>query len=155
MHKDLREFVALLNSIGVKYVIVGGYAVAFHGHPRFTGDIDVFVQRSADNADRLLRVLKEFGFEQLQLKRDDFQAPNAIVQLGVVPHRIDILTGLSGVQFDQVWTTREQSTLDGLAVSYINKQLLLVNKRAAGRPQDIADIAQLDSTSLDENDRHG
>lgn len=114
LQKDLREFVELLNSKGVKYVIVGGYAVAYHGHPRFTGDIDLFVEPSADNAGRILAALRDFGFGDLELSPQDFQCPDSVVQLGMPPNRIDLLTSLSGVSFEKVWQARLAAQLDDL-----------------------------------------
>ena len=143
LQRDLREFVELLNCSEVRYVIVGGYAVAYHGHPRFTGDIDLFVESSADNADRILAALHQFGFGDLELTAQDFQHPDNIVQLGMPPNRIDLLTSLSGVSFEQVWQARLKTELDGLPVCFISKDLLLQNKRASGRAKDLADVVEL------------
>src|ERR1700678_2529267 len=106
LQEDLREFVELLNSHDVDYLIVGGYAVAYHGHPRFTGDIDFFVRPTADNARALLGVLEEFGFAELGLSANDFTSPHQVIQLGLPPNRIDLLTGISGVSFEQAWPGR-------------------------------------------------
>lgn len=141
--KDFREFIALLNSEGVKYVIVGGYAVAFHGHPRFTGDIDFFVDASADNAARLKRVLDRFGFGSVGLTDRDFTARDQVVQLGVAPNRIDLVTGISGVSFEEAWSGRIESTLDGLSVIFINQAALLNNKKASGRDRDRSDVKEM------------
>ena len=140
LSKDLREFIALLNSTSVKYVLVGGHAVAFHGYPRFTGHIDFFVERSADNASKLERILNEFGFAQLGLKAADFLEPDIVVQLGRSPNRIDILTSIDGVEFEQAWNSRVK-TSTGAELFVINKELLLQNKRVAGRAQDLADMS--------------
>ena len=142
LSKDLREFIALLNSTSVKYVLVGGHAVAFHGYPRFTGDINFFVERSSENAAKLEAVLNDFGFGQLGLKAADFLQPGIIVQLGRPPNRIDILTSIDGVEFAEAWNSRIK-TSTGLELFIINKELLLRNKRVAGRPQDLADIDRL------------
>jgi hypothetical protein len=104
--KDLREFLESLNSNKVEYVIVGGYAQAYHGRPRFTGDIDILVRPSRDNASRLQIALKQFGFEQLGLREDDFLAEGQVVQLGIAPNRIDLLTSLTGCRFEDIWATR-------------------------------------------------
>lgn len=141
--KDFREFIALLNSESVKYLIVGGYAVAYHGYPRFTGDIDFFVEASADNAARLGRALHRFGFAGLGLTERDFTTSDQVVQLGVPPNRIDLVTGLSGVSFEEAWGSRIESTLDGLSVNFISKAVLIKNKTAAGRARDKADIAEI------------
>lgn len=140
----MREFVELLNAKGVKYVVVGGYAVAYHGHPRFTGDIDFYVEPVADNAERILAALSAFGFDALELAVGDFTNPDSVVQLGVPPNRIDLLTSISGVSFERAWEERVRSQLDGVPVSFISKELLLLNKRASGRPKDLADLAELD-----------
>lgn len=144
LNKDLREFIALLNSTGVRFVIVGGHAVAFHGYPRFTGDIDFFVERSPDNACRLEQVLRDFGFGGLGLAAQDFLEPEAVVQLGRPPNRIDILTSIDGVSFDRAWQGRVPAELDALPVCFIGREDLVANKRASARPQDVADISMLE-----------
>ena len=106
LNQDLREFIALLNSTGVKYLIVGGHAVAFHGYPRFTGDMDFFVERSSENAQRIEEVLGQFGFAGLGLTARDFVQPEIVVQLGRPPHRIDLLTSIDGVRFEDAWPRR-------------------------------------------------
>jgi hypothetical protein len=143
LSKDLREFIALLNSTGVNYLIVGGHAVAFHGYPRFTGDIDFFVERSLENAERIERVLGQFGFAGLGLTAQDFVQPEIVVQLGRPPNRIDLLTSIDGVRFEDAWPRRTAGDLDGLSVFFIGKLDLLANKRASGRPQDAADLSHL------------
>ena len=144
LSKDLREFIALLNSTKVKYVVVGGHAVAFHGYPRFTGDMGFFVERSPENAASLVEVLSDFGFGKLGMKAADFLEPEVVVQLGRPPNRIDILTSIDGVEFDEAWNSRITSSA-GLELFFISKELLLCNKRAAGRAQDLADIQHLGS----------
>jgi hypothetical protein len=144
LDKNLREFIALLNSHGVDYLIVGGHAVAFHGHPRFTGDIDFFVALSAANAGKLIEVLDAFGFGNIGLKKEDFLAPDSVVQLGYPPNRIDIVTGIEAVSFREAWDKRAAGELDGLPVHFIDMTMLLKNKRAAGRPKDLADVAALE-----------
>ena len=143
LQKDLREFIELLNSHGVEYLIVGGHAVAFHGYPRFTGDVDFFVQPTADNATRLLRVLAEFGFGNIGLDLETFTAPEKVVQLGRPPNRIDLLTSISGVDFALAWHKRVTAQLDGIPVCFLGRDELLQNKRAAGRAKDIDDLQKL------------
>jgi hypothetical protein len=143
LQQDLREFIGLLNSHGSEYLVVGGHAVAFHGHPRFTGDIDFLVRPSPQNAERLLNVLRDFGFADLALTTADFVRPESVVQLGRPPNRIDLLTSISGVTFDDAWAGRIEGRLDGLPVFFIGWQALLDNKRASGRLKDIADAAKL------------
>lgn len=141
--EDLREFVELLNALNVRYMVVGAFAVAYHGHPRFTGDIDLFVERSRDNAEKILRVIEQFGFGDLNLSADDFLHEDQVIQLGVSPNRIDLLTFLSGINFQEAWTTREQGDIDGLKVPFISKEMLKRNKAASGRTQDLADLEHL------------
>lgn len=143
LHKDLSEFVELLNSHGVEYLVVGAHAVAFYGHPRFTGDIDFWVRPEIENAGRVVEVLRAFGFDQLGLVAHDFVEPGRIVQLGRPPNRIDLLTSISGVDFDSAWRDREEGVLAALPVSFLGWQTLIDNKLASGRPNDLADVAQL------------
>lgn len=143
LQQDLREFIELLNSHGSEYLVVGGHAVAFHGHPRFTGDIDFLVRGSVDNAERILGVLRAFGFGDLALTTADFVKPGSVVQLGRPPNRIDLLTSISGVTFDDAWAGRVAGRLDGVPVFFLGLQALLENKLASGRPKDIADVAKL------------
>jgi hypothetical protein len=138
--KNLREFIESLNSNKVDYVIVGGYAQAFHGRPRFTGDIDVFVRPTRDNAARLRSALTQFGFAQLGLQEEDFLAEGQVIQLGIAPNRIDILTSITGCRFDDVWVTRIPAQLAGVPVNMIAKEQYIRNKRAVGRPQDVVDV---------------
>jgi hypothetical protein len=144
--KDLREFIELLNSNGVRYLIAGGYAVAFHGHPRMTGDIDIFVEMSPENAVKLETVLAVFGFGSLGLSADDFLEPRTIVQLGYPPNRIDVLTSLSGVSFEEAWVRRAGVVDDGLPLVFVGRSDLIANKTATGRPKDLADLDALRKT---------
>ncbi|HET6974897.1 MAG TPA: nucleotidyltransferase [Pyrinomonadaceae bacterium] len=140
LEEDLREFIELLNALDVRYILVGAHVVAYHGYPRFTGDIDLFVEMSEENAERILNVIKRFGFEGLGL---DFLKEDQVVQLGVDPNRIDLMTFLSGVDFQEAWATREQAEIDGLKMPIISKEMLKRNKAASGRIQDLADLEQL------------
>ena len=140
--KDLREFIGLLNSNGVEYVIVGAHALAFHGMPRFTGDIDFLVRPSAENAACVVAALHQFGFKSLTVA--DFTAEDQIVQLGFPPNRIDVLTSISGCSFAEVWAGRKESTLDGQPVSFLGLDEFKKNKRASGRPKDLADLDSLE-----------
>lgn len=143
LQDDLREFIALLNSHHVEYVIVGGHAVAFHGHPRFTGDIDFFIRVTPPNVERLLTVLRAFGFGTLDITAADLLEPNRVLRLGYPPNQIDVLTSISGVDFDAAWDTRVESVMDQQPVSIIGWAELLRNKRAAGRQKDLADVDEL------------
>jgi hypothetical protein len=141
--KDLREFIELLNSHDVRYVLVGGYAVAYHGYPRYTGDVDFFVDTSGDNPQRMEATLRAFGFEDESLNAELFSIANQIIQLGVPPNRIDILTSISGVAFADAWATHERGEIDNLIVPVISRQLLQRNKQAAARPKDLVDLDYL------------
>ena len=143
LQKDFREFIELLNSHGVRYMIAGGFAVAFHGFPRNTGDIDFFVETSPENAGRLQQILQEFGMGSLGLTAQDFTQLDVIVQLGYPPYRIDILTSLSGSTFEEAWASRIETKIDGLPMVFIGRDVLLKNKAEVGRPKDLADLSRL------------
>jgi hypothetical protein len=142
--KDVRELLALLDKHGVRYLIVGGFAVAVHGTPRYTKDLDVWVECSQDNAERLIRVLDEFGFASLGLTATDFATPDLVIQLGYEPNRIDLLTGLTGVRFEDAYPKRITSTIDGIDLPIIDRVSLVANKRAFGRAQDLVDAEDLE-----------
>ena len=141
---DLREFIELLNSRGVQYVIVGGWAVNNYLEPRVTGDIDFFVSRSTQNQARLRRVLADFGFSStLPPAAKELLPAGKILMLGMQPNRIDLLTHIDGVTFQQAWATRSKGELDELPVAFLSAQNLLCNKRAADRLKDRADAEGL------------
>ena len=144
LSKDWREFLELLNSRGVDYVIVGAQSLAFHGRPRHTGDLDILVRPTPDNARLLLALLNQFGFEQSSFKETDFLQPEQIIQLGRVPNRIDLLTSLTGVATDEAFDAKVSAIIDGIPVFILGKDALIRNKRAVGRPQDLADISALE-----------
>jgi len=143
LQADLREFIGLLSSHKVDSLIVGGHAVAFHGHPRFTGDIDFLIRTTPSNARRVLDVLNAFGFGTLGITESDLLEPGRIVQLGHPPNRIDILTSISGVDFDAAWEGRVQTVMDDQPVNLLGWNELLQNKQASGRQKDLADIEKL------------
>ena len=143
LHPDIREFIELCLSQKVEFLLVGGYALAFHGAPRFTEDIDLMVLVSPENADKLFQVLKDFGFGGVGITRDDFLEVDQVIQLGRAPNRIDLLTGMSGVSWQEAWESRSTVDFDGLTVPLIGREELIRNKKATGRPQDLADIARL------------
>jgi hypothetical protein len=124
-------------------MIVGGYALAFHGAPRYTGDIDVFIKPDKENAQRIIKVLEEFGFSSLGLSIEDFQEENNVVQLGLSPVRIDIITSISGVTWEEAEASKEPGKYGDLSIFYIGKSQYVANKRAIGRTKDIADIEAL------------
>ena len=144
--KDSREFIELLNSAGVEYVVVGGHAVGYHGYPRYTGDIDFLVRPTRENAARLVKVLATFGFGDAGNLADTLVAHDHVIQLGVPPNRIDLLTSISGVDFEEASRGAQTATLDGLPVRLIGLQALLKNKRASGRAKDLADVEELERT---------
>ena len=141
--EDWRAFIESLNSNGVEYVVVGAVALALHGIPRYTGDLDVFVRNSAENAKRLESALADFGMGSLGLRAADFVDSYRVIQLGVAPARIDILTSLTGVSFDQAWANRVQAVVGATRVNFIGREELIRNKRTTGRSQDRADLDAL------------
>ncbi len=143
VQKDFREFLALLNEHEVKFIIVGGYALAFHGAPRFTGDINVFVKPDKKNAKRIINVLADFGFSSLDITIDDFQNRDNVIQLGLPPVRIDLFTSISGVTWEEADTSKESGLFGNVPVSYIGKEQFIINKRASGRKKDLADLESL------------
>ena len=145
LSKDWREFLELLNSRGVDYVIVGAQSLAFHGRPRHTGDLDILVRPTPDNARLLLALLNQFGFEQSSFKETDFLEAEQIIQLGRVPSRIDLLTSLTGVATDEAFDAKVSAIIDGIPVFVLGKDALIRNKRAVGRPQDLADLSALEA----------
>lgn len=144
---DFSEFLQLLNSHKVRYLIIGGYAVAFHGHPRFTKDLDVWLDASVANAKRVIAVLNDFGFASMGMTVEDFVQSDKIIQLGFPPVRIDLLIGIRSLSFRKAYANRVVADSNGVAVNFISLEGLLESKRKAGRPQDIADIEQLGSPS--------
>ena len=144
LHPDFKEFVALLNAHDVRFLVVGGYAVAFHGHPRYTKDIDLWVEAEPENAARLMAALQEFGFGSVGLKAEDFLEPDQIVQLGYPPSRIDLITTLKGVEFGACYEARVTVEIEGVDVPFIDLEQLKQNKRSTGRNQDRADLEQLE-----------
>ena len=145
LSKDFRKFIELLNEHDVRYLVVGGYAVAFHGHPRYTKDLDVWIELSPENADKVLKALEQFGFGSLDLKIDDFLEDDQIIQLGYPPNRIDILTTLKDLNFEDCYNARVEVEIQGLHINFIDIENLKRNKRATGRPQDLADAENLES----------
>ena len=143
--KEFKELFTSLNARGVEYLVVGAYAMAFHGVPRFTGDVDVLVRPTNENAKRLLTALDDFGFGSLGLKEADFCEPDQVVQLGVAPLRVDILTSITGVSWEQADRNKGTTTYGGVPVPFIGINEIIANKRAVGRTKDMADIELLES----------
>lgn len=140
---DFKEFLQSLNSEGVEYLVVGGHAVAFHGYPRATADLDVWVARSSENADKLERAVRGFGFDVPELDRGLFLQEDTIIRMGAPPIRIEILTSVSGVGFEECHEARQVAELEGVSVNFISLEHLKRNKRAAGRHQDLSDLDHL------------
>ena len=143
LERDLREFIELLNAHEVRCLVVGAHALAFHGRPRYTADIDFFVDSSPENAQRMSDTLQEFGLVDIGVSSADFTASDLIVQLDTEPNRVDMMTSISGVTFNEAWKSRATGELDGLPVQFISKELLKRNKAAVGRKQDLADLDYL------------
>ncbi len=143
VQQDFKKLFECLNANQVEYLIVGGYALAFFGAPRFTGDMDVFVNPTATNGKRIMAALEQFGFGSLDLTPQDFELPNQVIQLGVPPVRIDLITSISGVDWEQATTNRITGIYGGQEVFYISKADFVTNKQATGRHKDLADIEAL------------
>jgi len=140
---DFKEFIELLNAHNVQYLIVGGYALAFHGHPRYTKDIDVWIAANTENAERMLTVLTDFGFSSLALSLQDFLEEDNIIQLGFPPNRIDILTSVDGIEFENSTPQSSVIEVDGVNIHLIGIHNLIENKTDSGRLQDLADVEKL------------
>jgi len=145
LSNDWREFLESLNSRGIDYVVVGAHSLAFHGRPRYTGDLDILVRATRENAAKLVDLLNQFGFADAGFKESDFTEPDQLIQLGRAPNRIDLLTSITGVTTDQALASKVSADLDGIPVYILAKDALIRNKRAVGRPQDIADLKVLES----------
>jgi predicted nucleotidyltransferase len=141
--KDFKEFLQCLNAHGVEYLVIGGHAVAFYGYPRATADMDVWVAVNGGNAERLVAAIREFGFDVSDLNANLFLEPNRIIRMGVSPNRIEIQTGIDGVEFQDCFPRRIRGELGGLEVNFIGLEDLKINKRASGRNKDLADLDEL------------
>lgn len=142
-YKDFKELLELFNAKGVEYLVVGGYALAFHGAPRYTGDLDLLVRPTPENGDRILAALTDFGFASLGLKREDFLQPDQVVQLGVPPVRVDMITSIDGVTWEEAWSGSVSGEYGGASVRYLGRAEFIRNKRASGRQKDRADLESL------------
>lgn len=143
LNPDFKEFFQLLNANDVSYMIVGGYAVAYHGYPRYTKDIDVWIWINPENAKKIVKTLKDFGFESLGLQASDFLEAEIIIQLGYAPNRIDLIMGMPGVDFEECYAKRVEEEIEGISLSFIDLENLKKSKQASGRLQDLADIENL------------
>jgi hypothetical protein len=142
-NQDFKEFVELLIKNKAEYLIVGGYAVGVHGHPRYTGDLDIWLNPTKENASKILICINQFGFSSFGLKEDDFIKEGNIIQLGYPPLRIDLLTQIDGVTFNDCFQNKTQVEIEDLLVNFIGYNDLLKNKKESGRLRDLDDIDQL------------
>ncbi len=143
IQQDFKELLALFNAHNVDYIIVGAYALAYYGVPRFTGDLDILVRPDSKNAQRILRALAEFGFGSVGLTVEDFATAGKVVQLGVPPVRVDIITSLTGVSWEKAASGQVQGKYGDVTVNYLGKKEFILNKRALGRKKDLADLEAL------------
>jgi hypothetical protein len=141
--KPFKEFLGLLEENGAKYLVVGGYAVSFHGHPRYTGDLDIFIAISERDAAQTLKTFRDFGFTDLQISASDFLEEDMIVEIGREPLKIQVMTGISGVTFQECYEDRILIEIEERPVPFISLEKLLKNKAASGRPRDLADVIEL------------
>ncbi len=141
---DFRDLFAAFNAARVRYLLVGGYALAFHGKPRFTRDLDVWIEPEADNAERAYGALGVFGAPLTEVTARDLERPGLVFQIGVAPNRIDVLTSIDGVTFGEAWPDRQQTRYSDQQVPVISRKHLIQNKRATGRPQDLLDVVDLE-----------
>ena len=141
--KDFREFIELLNAAEVRYLVVGGYAVAVHGYPRYTKDLDIWIECSPNNADKVMQALHQFGFGALDISTEDLIEKDQVIQLGYPPNRIDLLTSLEGVSFDGCYGARVTVRIEDVEIAFIDIGNLKKNKAATGRAQDLADLEHL------------
>ncbi|MFG0285976.1 MAG: nucleotidyltransferase [Phycisphaerales bacterium JB039] len=141
---DFKEFLRLLSSEKIEYLVVGGYAVSYHGYPRPTGDLDIWIAIAPENAEKLVGALAKFGFGGAGATTEMFLTPGRVVRMGVPPVRIEILSSISGVEFSTCFARRINATIDGVSVNVIAREDLLANKRSAGRAKDLNDLQHLD-----------
>ncbi len=141
--EDFREFLQLLNSKEIEYLVIGGYAVGYHGYPRSTGDLDIWTAVSDSNAGKLVKALKEFGFSVPELRKELFLEERKIIRMGIPPMRLEIVTGIDGITFEQSYKNRVIADFGTFKVNFISKPDLMKNKRASGRPQDLVDYEKL------------
>ncbi len=140
---DLKEFLRLLDDHHVEYLLIGGYAVSYHGYPRSTADMDIWIAMNSENAQRIMAALEVFGFGGTGMTPDLFLLPDQITRMGIPPLRIEILTTISGLDFNEAYAERVVDAIDGISISVISRKHLEINKRASGRPKDLADLDNL------------
>jgi hypothetical protein len=148
LNPDFKDMLSVFNAESVEYLIVGAYAMAAHGVPRATGDLDCWIRRSPENAERVMRALAAFGAPLERISKDDLSVPGLVLQFGVEPTRIDLLTSIDGVDFDEAYQRRLVARIDDIEVSLLDLETLIRNKRAVGRPRDLADVARLEALAM-------
>ncbi len=144
INPDFRDLFAALNAAGSRYLLVGGYALAVHAIPRFTKDLDVWIEPHADNAARVMDALRQFGAPLSSLSEEDLAAPGTVFQIGVPPNRIDLVTSIDGVTFGEAWSSRVDASYGDAPITVLGRAHLILNKRTVGRPQDLVDAALLE-----------
>jgi len=149
LNKDYREMLIALNDAEAEYLIVGAYALAVHGNVRATGDIDIWVRPTPENACKVWQALEVFKAPRSNLSLEDLCDPDVVYQVGVIPFRIDFLTSIDGVTFDDAWANRREATFDGVPIMALGRDDLLKNKRVSGRPKDLVDAAWLEENLED------
>lgn len=143
IRNDFKELLECFLKNDVRFIVVGAFALAWHGHPRYTGDIDLLVESTDENAQKIVQALRDFGFASVGLQVQDFVIPNQVIQLGVAPVRIDLLTSLSGVSWTDAWQGADQGNYGEVKVRYLGRREYITNKKACGRLQDLADLERL------------
>jgi hypothetical protein len=141
--QDFRDFLRLLNSHKTEYLLIGGFAVGYHGYPRATGDMDIWIANSPDNSEKMLNVLKEFGFDIPELTAALFLKKRQVIRMGMPPIRIEVLTNISGVSFEECYDNRVTDFIDDIRVNIISSKHLKINKKASGRLKDLNDLEYL------------
>jgi predicted nucleotidyltransferase len=144
LDENFREFLKSLNENGVKYLVVGGYADAFHGYPRYTKDLDFWIWASPDNAEKVIRAIQDFSASTLGLKAEDFLDTNNVIQIGREPNRIDLITDLEGMDFEACFEKRQEAVFEGIELNFIHFEGLIQSKKASGRLKDLADVEALE-----------
>ena len=151
LNEDYKDILSAFENAEVEYLLVGAYALAAYGHPRATGDIDLWIHPTPNNAARVMQALHAFGAPLSQIRQEDFEAPDTVFQIGVSPRRIDILTSIEGVDFEHAWKDRMQVELEGIAIFVLSQSHFIKNKEALGRSQDLADVERLTGNSESTN----
>ncbi len=151
-NRDFKEMFSVLNDEEVEYIVVGAHALIYYAEPRFTRDLDIWVNPSPENAPRVYNALGRFGAPLADVNPEDFTNKELVLQLGVPPNRIDILMGITGVEFPEAWNNRVRTTYAGIPISILGKCQIIKNKKATGRPQDLIDVERLEADSTQESE---